>query len=36
LDSHLLLKAINEALVKIREDGMLKSLQEKWFRVMSN
>ena len=36
LDSHLLLKAINEALVKIREDGMLESLQEKWFRVMSN
>jgi len=36
LDSHLLLKAINEALVKIREDGMLESLQEKWFRVVNN
>jgi len=36
LDSPLLLKAINEALVEMREDGTLESLQEKWFRVMSN
>jgi ABC-type amino acid transport substrate-binding protein len=32
LDSPLLLKAINEALVEIREDGTLERLQEKWFR----
>jgi ABC-type amino acid transport substrate-binding protein len=32
LDSHLLLKAINEALVEMREDGTLQRLQEKWFR----
>lgn len=36
LDSPLLLKAINEALVEMREDGALGRLQEKWFRVMSN
>lgn len=36
LDSPLLLKAINEALVEMREDGTLERLQEKWFRVMSN
>ena len=36
LDSPLLLKAINEALVDMREDGTLERLQEKWFRVMSN
>jgi polar amino acid transport system substrate-binding protein len=32
LDSPLLLKAINEALVEIRDDGTLERLQEKWFR----
>jgi ABC-type amino acid transport substrate-binding protein len=32
LDSPLLLKAINEALVEMREDGTLERLQEKWFR----
>jgi ABC-type amino acid transport substrate-binding protein len=32
LDSPLLLKAINKALVEMREDGMLERLQEKWFR----
>jgi len=32
LDSPLLLKAINEALVDMREDGTLERLQEKWFR----
>jgi len=36
LDGALLLKAINEALVEMREDGTLGRLQEKWFRVMSN
>ena len=36
LDSPLLLKAINEALVEMREDGTLERLQEKWFRVVSN
>ncbi|MBM4466168.1 MAG: transporter substrate-binding domain-containing protein [Chloroflexi bacterium] len=33
LDSPLLLKAINEALVEMREDDTLERLQEKWFRV---
>ena len=33
LDSPLLLKAINEALVGVREDGALERLQEKWFRM---
>jgi polar amino acid transport system substrate-binding protein len=33
LDSPLLLKAINEALVEMREDGTLERLQEKWFRM---
>lgn len=32
LDSPLLLKAINEALVELREDSTLERLQEKWFR----
>ncbi len=32
LDSPLLLRAINEALVEMREDGTLERLQEKWFR----
>lgn len=32
LDSPLLLKAINEALVEMREDGALERLQEQWFR----
>jgi len=32
LDSPLLLKAINEVLVDMREDGTLERLQEKWFR----
>jgi ABC-type amino acid transport substrate-binding protein len=32
LDSPLLLKAINEALVEMREDGTLDRLWEKWFR----
>lgn len=32
LDSPLLLKAINEALVEMREDGTLERLREKWFR----
>lgn len=32
LDSPLLLKAINEALVEMREDGTLEKLQRKWFR----
>ena len=32
LDSPLLLKAINEALVEMREDGTMERLQEKWFR----
>jgi ABC-type amino acid transport substrate-binding protein len=32
LDSPLLLKAISEALVEMREDGALERLQEKWFR----
>lgn len=32
LDSPLLLKAINEALVGMREDGTLERLQRKWFR----
>jgi len=36
LDSPLLLKAINEALVEMREDGRLERLQEGWFRVMSD
>jgi polar amino acid transport system substrate-binding protein len=32
LDSPLLLKAINEVLVEMREDGTLERLQGKWFR----
>jgi len=36
LDSPRLLKAINKALVEMREDGTLERLQEKWFRAMSN
>lgn len=36
LESPLLLKAINEALVEMREDGTLERLQKEWFRVMSN
>ena len=36
LDSPLLLKVINEALVEMREDGTTARLQEKWFRAMSN
>jgi len=32
LESPLLLKAINEALVEMREDGTLERLREKWFR----
>ncbi len=32
LDSPLLLKAINEALVEMRENGTLDRLREKWFR----
>jgi len=32
LDSPLLLKAINEALVEMREDGTLEGLQKIWFR----
>jgi ABC-type amino acid transport substrate-binding protein len=32
LDSPLLLEAINDALVEMREDGTLEGLQEKWFR----
>jgi polar amino acid transport system substrate-binding protein len=32
LDSPLLLKAINETLVEMREDGTLERLQEIWFR----
>ena len=36
LDSPLLLKAISEALVELREDGALERLQKKWFRAMSN
>jgi polar amino acid transport system substrate-binding protein len=32
LDSPLLLRAINEALVEMREGGTLERLQEKWFR----
>lgn len=32
LDSPLFLKAINEALVGVREDGTLERLQGKWFR----
>ncbi len=36
LDSPLLLKAINEALVGMREDGTMERLQKKWFRAMSN
>jgi len=32
LNSPLLLKAINEALVEMKEDGTLQRLQEKWFR----
>lgn len=32
LDSPMLLRAINEALVEIREDGTLERLQGKWFR----
>jgi ABC-type amino acid transport substrate-binding protein len=32
LDSPLLLKALNEALVELREDGTLERLQEKWLR----
>ena len=32
LDSPLLLRAINEALVEMREDGTMERLQEKWFR----
>lgn len=31
LDSPLLLKAINEALVEMREDGTMERIQEKWF-----
>ena len=34
LDSPLLLKAINEALAEMREDGTLERLQEKWFRIL--
>jgi len=33
LESPLLLKAINEALVELREDGTLERLQEKWFQM---
>ena len=33
LDSPLLLRAINEALVAVREDGTLERLQEEWFRM---
>ena len=33
LGSPLLLKAINEALVEVKEDGTLEQLQEKWFRM---
>jgi ABC-type amino acid transport substrate-binding protein len=33
LESPLLLKAINEALVEMREDSTLGRLQEKWFRM---
>jgi ABC-type amino acid transport substrate-binding protein len=33
LDSPLLLRAINEALVEMREDNTLDRLQEKWFRI---
>ena len=32
LDSPLLLKAINDALMEMREDGTLDRLREKWFR----
>jgi polar amino acid transport system substrate-binding protein len=32
LDSPFLLRAINEALVEMREDGTLEGLQEKWLR----
>ena len=32
LESPLLLRAINEALVEMREDGTLDRLREKWFR----
>lgn len=32
LESPLLLRAINEALVEMREDGTVERLQEKWFR----
>ncbi|MCK4452697.1 MAG: transporter substrate-binding domain-containing protein, partial [Anaerolineae bacterium] len=32
LDSPLLLKAINEALVELRDDGTLERLQDRWFR----
>ena len=32
LDSPLLLRAINEALVEMREDGTLERIQAKWFR----
>jgi polar amino acid transport system substrate-binding protein len=35
LDSQFLLKALDEALVKIREDGTLERLQEKWFRIVT-
>ena len=34
LDSPLLLKVINEALVEMREDGTMERLQEKWFRIV--
>jgi polar amino acid transport system substrate-binding protein len=34
LDSPLLLKAVNEVLVEMREDGTLERLQEKWFRIV--
>jgi ABC-type amino acid transport substrate-binding protein len=33
LDSPLLLKAVNEVLVEMREDGTLERLQGKWFRM---
>ena len=33
LDSPLLLRAINEALAEMREDGTLDRLREKWFRM---
>ncbi len=36
LDSPLLLKAINEALVEMREDGALERFREKWFQNVSD